>query len=83
MGVTHGLVITKDFDMNYRDIIADCNRRMARANAITSDNFELSHELWTEAFVRKGAAIEALFQQSKINYTNCGSVDLRLETCRN
>lgn len=71
--------------MTYEEIITDCNRRMELANKITDANgdYELSRVMWIEAFHRKGAAIEAHLQEINMKYTNCGSTDLRLETCRN
>lgn len=65
------------------EIVRDCNRRMALANSIIETNYELSVVMWQEAFQRKAAVIDAAIQLKGLRYTNCGSVDLRLETCRN
>lgn len=65
------------------EIVQDCNRRMALANSIIDTNYELSVIMWQEAFQRKTAVIDAAIQLNGLHYTNCGSVDLRLELCRN
>lgn len=69
--------------MKALQIVQDCNRRMALANEIIETNYELSVVMWTEASQRKTAVIDAAMQLNNMHYTNCGSADLRLETCRN
>lgn len=66
--------------MNYKEVIADCNKRMKLANhwLCIGGDYEVSRTTWLEAYERKGSAIEALLQQRKVHYTNCGSADLRL-----
>lgn len=69
--------------MNYDEIIKECERVMERANEITSVNVELSLALWENAYNRYVAALRAMRQAKRIHYNNCGSVDLRIETCLN
>lgn len=69
--------------MNYDEIIKECERVMERANEITSVDAEVSSSLWWNAYNRYVAALRARRQAKRIRYANCGSVDLRVETCRN
>lgn len=69
--------------MNYDEIIKECERVMERANEMTIVDVEVNSSLWWNAYNRYVAALRARRQAKRIHYTNCGSVDLRLETCRN
>lgn len=69
--------------MNYDEIIKECERVMERANEIMSIDAEVSSSLWWNAYNRFVAAVKAKGQAKGIHYTNCGSVDLRLEPCHN